>query len=314
MNQIFYITNNNDIPDSLIDRFILIGNFDCQHLGHKALIDKAKAQSRSLKLLLTILTFEPNSRELFSKDNLKFNIFNYQEKYTRLFYYGVEEILVIKNNPDFFNIEAKNFIECYLLEKLHCKAIAAGNNFRFGKNRKGDMDILEKICKSHDIKLYESNILRNNNLYISTTKIREFLSNGDIKFANYMLGYEYYIKGKVIHGNKIGRTLGYPTVNVKINNIFNIKYGVYAGYTRINGNNHESAINIGLRPTINDNLEPILEANIFNFDHELYGIEITIIPIKFIREEKKFNSIKELKDNIKKDCNTIKGIFNDKHM
>jgi len=286
-----------------------IGNFDGVHLGHAQVLKQAKNYSRKLHLPLTILTFEPHPREFFSRNKEFFKLQNSSEKGNSLKEHGVDCLINLKFDHLLSELSPEEFIKEILCENLSIKHVFVGKDFKFGKNRQGNIETLKTIGKIYKLNVSDIEIKNKNGLAISSTKIREYLKAGKIETANRLLGRPYMISDLVIEGDKRGRKINFPTANISLNDLIRPAFGVYAvkvsgiGIKPCNG-----IANIGKRPTVNDRGE-LLEVNIFDFDGDLYGKEIQVSLLKFIREEKKFDSIESLKEQMIKDVYKAKNIL-----
>jgi riboflavin kinase/FMN adenylyltransferase len=300
-----------------------IGNFDGFHLGHKKILNEMHEFSKSLKNpKLTLISFQPNTRFFFSpKENFLLN--DYEEKILLAKSFGIEILIEINFDDEFRLLEPENFIEQILIKKFKIKALFVGEDFKFGKDKGANIDFFLKY--ETKFKFFKINVehKKDSSLILekdfSSSEIRNLISKGDIKSANHYLGYNFFISGIVFEGFKRGRMIGFPTANVQIQKgkIFP-KFGVYLTSVMIFNNDDDfeknfedivfnkvkclkSISNFGVKPTFGDDLRPILETHILDFHEEIYGKKLFIFLHEFIREEKKFNSIDELKIQIKKD-------------
>lgn len=279
----YYINNINDLPD-LDTNSCAIGNFDGIHLGHQNLIEKAKING--YKTL--VITFENLNNKSGYLTNTKQKI-NYLEQldidYLVIFPFRTIRLV-------FFN----EFIK--ILKKLKVKYITCGIDFRFGFKREGDVLDLRKKFKVNVVEDYMVNRTR-----VSTSLIKDFITDGYLIEANNLLKNPYTIIGNVVHGNKIGRQLGYPTANIDYKDYILPKNGVYLTITKYKDTKYLSMTNIGYNPTINEQQKPRLEVHILDFDKEIYGEEVEVSFIKYLREEKRFNSKEELKNSLEETIN-----------
>ena len=286
-----------------------IGNFDGVHLGHAHVLKQAKKYSRKLHLPLTILTFEPHPREFFSKNKQFFKLQNSIEKSKTLKEHGVDCLIKLKFDHLLSALSPEEFIKEILCDNLSIKHVFVGKDFKFGRNRKGSIETLKKIGKIYKLNVSDIEIKNKSGLAISSTKIREYLKAGNIEVANRLLGRPYMISNLVIEGDKRGRKINFPTANIKLNDLIRPAFGVYA--VKVSGTgikSYNGIANIGKRPTVNDRGE-LLEVNIFDFDGDLYGKEIKVSLLKFIREEQKFDGLGSLKEQITKDVYKAKNIL-----
>lgn len=284
---------------------IVIGNFDSIHLGHKFFIKQAEEIALNTKTLLAAITFIPHSNMILNQQIIC-NLFKEEAKYKKLFEAGIKKIFIVKNDPKFFNLTAEDFIEKILISKLNCTNLVVGKDFRFGNKRLGNVDLLLKYQSKEliNIKIIDNSISYND-LIISSSNIRKLLSESKIGMANKLLGYNYFIEGEVIKGKKISTDLGFPTLNLDISNIFVPRYGVYSGLMEYNNKIYKGVLNIGITPCFEEK-RPKLEMHIFNFNKNLYGKNIKIIPLNFERKEIFYNNIADLKNQMQKDCEIAK--------
>ena len=286
-----------------------IGNFDGVHLGHVHVLKQAKKYSRKLHLPLTILTFEPHPREFFSKNKEFFKLQNCSEKSKSLKEHGVDCLIKLKFDHLLSELSPEEFIKEILCDNLSIKHVFVGKDFKFGKDRQGNIETLKTIGKINKLNVSDIAIKNKSGLTISSTKIREYLKAGNIETANRLLGRPYMISDLVIEGDKRGRKINFPTANISLNELIRPAFGVYA--VKVSGigfKSYNGIANIGKRPTVNDRGE-LLEVNIFDFDGDLYGKEIKVSLLKFIREEQKFDGLGSLKEQIIKDVYKAKNIL-----
>ncbi len=274
-----------------------LGNFDGVHKGHQKIIKEATAGDN---LSSVIYTFHPHPREVFSNKEI-FKLTNFRQKYEIIKQLGADYLICENFNEKFRALDAESFFYRVLIGNLDARHIVIGDDFIFGKGRSGNAEFLKEHCAKNGIKFTQIKQIESDKQIISSSRIRSCLREGNIKQANQLLGREYEIEGKIVQGRKLARQLGYPTANIILPQSNEIKRGVYKA--TYNGKN--AIINIGIKPTVTEDNKLICEAHILNFNEDLYGKRITLKLTNFIREEQKFNSIEELKAQIKKDVETI---------
>ena len=287
----------------------VIGNFDGVHLGHVHILKQAKKLSRKLHLPLTVLTFEPHPREFFSKNKEFFKLQNIIEKSRSLKEHDIDCLIKLKFDYLLSELSPEEFIREILCDNLSIKHVFVGKDFKFGKNRQGSIETLKTIGNNYKLNVSDIEIKNKSGLAISSTKIREYLKVGKIETANRLLGRPYMISDVVVEGDKRGRKINFPTANIRLNDLIRPAFGVYV--VKVSGigiKSYNGIANIGKRPTVNDRGE-LLEVNIFDFDGDLYGKEIKVSLLNFIREEKKFDGIGSLKEQIIKDVYKAKNIL-----
>ena len=287
---------------------ILIGNFDGLHKGHQKLFNKAKRFKKKFKLKIGVITFDPIPKMFFKQLN-NYRLSNFDQKIQLLKKNYVDFIVNQKFNIRFSKISCHDFIKKILFNKIKPKYIFVSDNFRFGYKRAGDIKLLKSLEKDYDYKIINPSPLKSKKFIISSTLIRKNLEMGNLKKVKKFLGRNWCIEGKVEKGRQLGKKIGFPTCNIDIKNYKIPKIGVYA--VKVSSKNKrklKGIANIGYRPTFNQK-KLVLEVNIFNFSGNLYNKNLSIEFIEFIRGEKKFNGILNLKKQIKIDCKKAKAIL-----
>lgn len=284
---------------------ITIGTFDGVHTGHLQIIQQLKEEARKINGESVIITFDPHPRMVISSDKSTIKLLNtLNEKTELLEQQGVDHVVVVPFTQHFSEQSAEKYIKDFLVGKFRPHTIIIGYDHHFGKERKGNYQLLEAYAGEFNfvVKEIPGHVL--DHVTISSTKIRNDLLGCDIDTANQYLGYDYFFEGQVVEGNKIGRTLGYPTANINItdsnklvpgNGIYAIKVTVGDAQDKMKG-----MMSIGLRPTIGNN-DKTIEVNIFDFQNEIYGERLRVYVKKYLRKEKKFENLEELKAAIAAD-------------
>ena len=290
---------------------LLIGNFDGLHLGHQKLFNLAKNYRKKFKLNIGVITFEPMPKMYFNKNLKNFRISNILQKIEILKKLKIDFLVIKKFDKKFSKINYIKFIDNILSKKLRPKYIFVSNNFRFGNKREGNVNKLKFFEKKYNFKIINPRPLKKKTKIISSTLIRKLISDGKINIVNRYLNRNWSINGKVIVGRKMGRKIGFPTCNIKLNDYVIAKPGVYALNILINKNKKllKGIANLGYRPTFNQK-EILLEVHIFNFLRNLYNKSLTIEFIDFIRKEKRFKNINQLKKQINSDIRKAKKKLN----
>ena len=288
---------------------LLIGNFDGLHIGHQKLFNFAKKYKKKYKIKIGVLTFDPMPKMFFNKKLKNFKISNLNQKINSFEKFKIDFVVIKKFDKKFSKINYIKFIDNILSKKLRPKYIFVSNNFRFGNKREGNVNKLKFFEKKYNFKIINPKPLKKKTKIISSTLIRKLISNGKINIVNRYLNRNWSINGKVIVGRKMGRKIGFPTCNIKLNNYVIAKPGVYAVNILINKNKKllKGIANLGYRPTFNQK-EILLEVHIFNFSKNLYNKHLTIEFIDFIRKEKKFKNINQLKKQINLDIRKAKKL------
>ena len=302
------IFNGFNIPPNYFNSIILIGNFDGVHLGHQKLFKRAREFKKMYRCKIGVVTFNPMPKMFFNKKLKHFKLMNLSQKINQFKKQKVDFLINQKFTKRFSKIKAEVFIKRYLNDKIKTKVLFVSNNFRFGNRREGDIKLLKLFERKCNYKLIIPSPLKKNNKIISSTKIRKLLSNGHLSKANKYLTRNWEIEGNVQKGRSVGGKIGFATCNIDIGDYIIAKPGVYA--VKVNLESIKKKINgianLGFRPTFNLN-KILLEVNLFNFNKNIYNKKLAVEFIKFIRREKKFKSIKQLTNQIKKDIRVAKS-------
>ena len=287
-----------------------LGNFDGVHLGHKEIISKVNKISRSENIPSGVLIFDPHPRNYFNPDLNNFILSDINTRSYLLEKNELDYLGILTFNKKMSDLSPRDFIEKIIKNRVGVSHLIVGYNFRFGKNRKGDIEILSKICGEFNIDLTVIEQVKNKELTISSSKVREAIEGLDFKKAKEIIGDYWKILGRVVQGDKRGRELGFPTANIIMNNIMKPKFGVYAVKIEFDNNIYNGIANFGVRPTFDKSKSlPILEVHLFNFSDNLYKKEIVVSFIDFIRKEKKFDGLESLKKQIKLDIKQAKNLL-----
>jgi len=280
-----------------------IGNFDGIHTGHLKVLKILKSEAEKRGLKTAVITFYPHPRKVLKRENLC-RIINLKTKEDILKNLGIDYLIVIDFSPEFASKTKDEFIE-FLKEKLNCRLLVVGEDWRFGKNREGDIQYLRKT----GINVIPVEKEKLDGEKISSSQIRKLLKEGKVEEVSKILGRPYCIKGKTVKGKGLGRQIGFPTINVDPQEELCLRFGVYAGRIIIDGRQYKAAINFGKKPTVENLKRPIIEVHIVEpFSIKKLPEYITVCFDRFIRDEKKFNSLEELIFQIKKDVELIKRI------
>lgn len=291
---------------------VTIGTFDGVHLGHQKILKRLAEVKQKTGGESIVFTFDPHPRKiLFPGQNDLQLITNLDEKTQLLKKAGVDIAVVYAFTPEFAQIDPDRFIKEILVEKLNTKVLVIGYDHKFGKNRSGNIETFKAASKIYGFEVEEIPAQEVNEINISSTKIRKALFEGDVKTAKQFLGYNYFLSGNVVHGKKLGRTIGIPTANLKVNNADKLipGKGVYFVGVEVEGFKGFGMMNIGTNPTVDNTPELKLEVNIFNFSDDIYNKQVKVEFKERIRDEKKFNSIEELIAAIKNDEKICKSFI-----
>ncbi|MES2429151.1 MAG: bifunctional riboflavin kinase/FAD synthetase [Bacteroidota bacterium] len=282
---------------------VTIGTFDGVHLGHRKIISRIKELAEATGCETVILTFFPHPRMILhpEDENIKL-ITTINEKAALLEQIGVDHLIITPFSRDFSNQSAEDYIRDVLVNKIGTKTIVIGYDHRFGKDRRGGLSDLLDLSDVYGYEVVEIPEQDINDVAVSSTRIREALLAADIALANQFLGYPFFITGKVIRGDQIGRQIGYPTANIQVEEKYKLipADGIFAVKVQHDGNEYKGMAYIGSRPTING-MNRNIEVNLFDFDKEIYNETIRMEFLYFVRGDVKFNGLDELKVQIAKD-------------
>ena len=292
---------------------VTIGVFDGVHQGHQKVLSRLNQLAKQNNGESVVFTFWPHPRIVLSKDMHSMRLLStIDEKKYLLSNSGIDHLIINPFTKEFSELTACEFIEEYLVNKIGVKHLLIGYNHRFGKDRKYGFDFLNDCAQKYGFSIEKLEAQLVDNEKVSSTIIRDFLNQGKIDRANKYLGYTYFISGNVVEGNQIGRKIGFPTANVQVPELYKQipMDGVYAVRVKLNGDNYFGMLNIGTRPTIQDDIKSKnIEVHILDFDQKIYHQTITVFFEKRIRDEFKFNSLDELMLQLQKDKREVKEFF-----
>lgn len=301
-----YIEETTDFQ--LHNSVVTLGKFDGLHIGHQMLINHV-IELKNQGYQSVMFTFSLHPYNLFSEKEVSL-IYTNQEKLSKLQKQGLDVLIAYPFTKETASLEPEEFIREVLVKKVDAKVIVVGKDFCFGKNRSGNVDLLKKYEKMYGYKVYAYEKVEYDGAVVGSTRIREELAKGNLEEVNYMLSKPYSIRETVIHGRKLGRTLGMPTINmVPPANKLLPPNGVYASTVEIDGKEYYSVSNIGLKPTVGDETRTGIETFIFDYEGDLYGRELEVSLYQFQRPETKFSSVEELKGQMEQDIVNAKEFF-----
>ena len=286
-----------------------IGNFDGIHLGHRNIIDAVKSLSRENSTRSCVITFNPHPQKVLGGKDVPL-IFPLQRRFEMLESAGVDAVVCLDFTRELSRVSAENFVKEMLVECLRIKDIVVGPGFSFGHERKGNVDLLRSMGGTHGFNTIVAEVARVDDHVVSSSAIRNLVREGEISEANRFFGYDYYIEGVVVEGEKRGRKLGFPTVNLDTEWEILPKPGVYATYVRLSDGFHESITNIGIRPTFEES-KLTVETHIFDFSDDLYGKKVRVNFVERLRDEKRFANVDELVEQIEHDVGVVRQILCD---
>ncbi len=286
---------------------LTIGNFDGVHLGHQQVLKQVSEQAKRLGLPSTAMTFEPQPLELFAKEKAPARLTRLRDKYVQLSKLGIERLLCINFNAHFANLSADHFIRDLLVKRLGVKFLVVGDDFCFGKGREGNFAMLEQAGKKYGFEVVSTHSFCLEQLRVSSTAIRDALACDKLDEAAKMLGRHYSISGRVSHGRKLGRTIGFPTANIPLKRRVSPVSGVYVVQVLGLGDKPLGGVaNIGNRPTVNG-VRQQLEVHLFDVQANLYGKQLEIELLHKLRDEEKFASFEALKQQIELDAEAARA-------
>ena len=294
---------------------VTIGTFDGVHLGHQKILNKLKNEANDINGESLLFNFYPHPRMVIFPEshNLKL-IQTIDEKIESLREFGLDNLIIYPFTKEFSRLTAFEFVRDILVDKLKVKKLVIGYDHQFGRNREGDIEFLRETANIFDFEVIEISAEEIDEVNVSSTKIRNSIMDGNIARANEFMGKPFQVQGKVVQGKKLGREIGYPTINLQLNNEHKIMPldGVYAVQVYIAGSKHFGMMNIGINPTINVPYkeEKKYEVHLFDFDQNLYDENVIVLFRKFIREEKTFDNLDALKLQIQADEKNIRKYFN----
>ncbi|HRJ69523.1 MAG TPA: bifunctional riboflavin kinase/FAD synthetase [Beijerinckiaceae bacterium] len=295
------------LPETLAGPVVAIGNFDGLHRGHKHVIGRAGAMAARLGRPLAILTFDPHPRAYFQPDVARFRLSAPRTQAMLAATLGVDALIVLTFDAALAGLSAEAFVREVLVGRLGVAGVVAGADFHYGSRRSGSPETLRAAGARFGFAVEIVDQVAEGAMAVSSTRIREALAAGDIAAANAMLGHEWFVSGPVIHGQKLGRTLGFPTANLALDAGCGLRHGIYAVRVAHAGNTYGGVASFGRRPTV-DNGPPLLEVVLFDFSGDLYGQMLTVAFLAFLRPEEKFDSLDALVAQMNRDAEKARAI------
>lgn len=301
MPNIALLRDPRNLPSELSRPVIAIGNFDGLHRGHRAVIDKTLALARLLGRPGAILTFEPHPRDFFRPQEPVFRLTPLAEKTLIAEKLCLDALIVLSFNAETARMEATSFIEEWLVARLDISAVVIGTDFRFGARRSGTSELLaqEGVRRGFTVEILPE-VATSEALRVSSSAVRAALEAGNIALASELLGHRWFVIGEVRHGEKRGRSLGFPTANLRLDPSCRLRHGIYAIRALVDGRAHEGVASFGRRPTF-DNGAPLLEVYLFDFNGDLYGKSLIVEFVDWLRGEEKFESAEALIARMRRD-------------
>ncbi len=289
---------------------LTIGNFDGVHLGHQAMLERMTAAARALGLSPCVMTFEPHPREYFTPEQAPARLSNLREKLELFEKAGVERVFILRFNHRFAQVSAENFIDRILAEGLRARWVLVGDDFRFGARRAGDFSMLQEAGKRCGFGVEAMHSVTVEGRRVSSTLVREALANSDLALAERYLGRHYSISGKVVHGESLGRKIGFPTANIQMKHNKPPLAGIFAVEVHGLGDKPlQGAASLGVRPTVHDKGKATLEVFLFDFDGDIYNKHLRVDFLLKLRDEMKFSGLDALTAQIAADVENAKKYF-----
>jgi len=286
-----------------------IGNFDGIHLGHQAVLSQLAMKGDTLGLPAIVITFEPQPNEFFAPDKAPARLCRFREKVEALRSYSIQQLCVLRFNKKLASMSAQTFIEQLLVQGLNVRYLVVGDDFKFGKDRQGDFALLQQAGKQYGFQVVNMHTFAIEQKRVSSTRIRKALAAGDLILAEKLLGRPFRMSGRVAHGDKRGRTMGFPTANIHLHRHKVPLSGVYAVQLfGIEGEPIQGVANVGVRPTVGSE-KALLEVHLFDFNQDIYGEHVQVHFLHKLRDEAKFEGLDALIKQIHLDCQEAKDYF-----
>lgn len=288
-----------------------IGSFDGVHLGHQAILARLLEEGRARNLPTLVMVFEPQPHEYFARDKAPPRIMRLREKVNALFALRVERVLCLRFDARLRNLAARDFIQQILVDRLAIAHLEIGDDFRFGCDRAGDFRLLQAAGAQHGFQVRDTRTFLVQGERVSSTRVRQLLETAQLSAAARLLGRPFSISGRVVAGRRLGRTLGVPTANIGLGRYRSPVSGVYAVTVWLSDSDprHKGVANVGVRPTVAGNAKPVLEVHLLDFSGDLYGRRLQVEFCHKLRDEQKFGSLDELKQQIQRDLDAARRFF-----
>ena len=291
---------------------LTIGTYDGVHVGHQVIIQRINELAAEINGESVVLTFDPHPRLVLNPNDRDLKLISTIDEKIALFeQFGLDHLVITPFSTAFASMDAQEYVEQVLVRRFHPKIIVIGYDHRFGKGRTGDIDLLRALGPQYGYTVEEISVQTIDEISVSSTKVRKALLEGNIRDANAWLAHPFTLHGEVVHGDKLGRTLGFPTANLNIADPYKLipPPGVYAVWADIGTQRYQGALNIGYRPTVVDQGELRVEVFILDFNGELYGKDIRLVFVDHIRSDQKFDSLDDLIKQMHKDVDQVRTIL-----
>jgi riboflavin kinase/FMN adenylyltransferase len=288
---------------------LTLGVFDGLHLGHQLIISRVVERARAIGAVPTVLTFDPHPRAVLHPESAPPLLQTFDQKVEAFSVLGVEQAIVVRFTPEFARVRAEEFLRDVVRERLQAREVYLGRGFAFGRGREGDIDLLRRVSGELGFFADEVPEVRLRGQRISSSRIRELLAEGRVNLARRMLGRPYGVEGRVVRGHERGRTIGFPTANLRPANRVIPRGGVYVTATLIDGAWRRSVTNVGVRPTFEKEAEPSVETFVMDWSGDLYGDVVRVRFLHRLRDERRFSGVEELKQQIDADVARARKYF-----
>lgn len=286
-----------------------IGNFDGVHLGHQAVLGQLADKAAGLGLPALVITFEPHPQEFFAGPGAPARLTRWREKVLMLRRFAVDRVLCLGFNHAFSALTAETFVYDILVRRLGIRCLIVGDDFRFGHGRHGDLTMLKAAGQAFGFQVVNMHTFDVDGQRVSSTRIRQALNQGDLATADKLLGRPYRMSGRVVHGDQRGRLIGFPTANIYLHRKVSPLLGVYAVHVfGLDREPHNAVANIGVRPTV-DGRKCLMEVHLLDFNEEIYGRHVQVAFLKKLRDERRFESVDALQQQIRKDVESAQTYF-----
>ena len=305
-----FIRGVHNLGNPLTGAVVTIGSFDGVHIGHQAILSQVKQQAERLGLPSVVMVFEPQPQEFFSGERAPARLMRLRDKVDTLLDLGIDQVVCLQFIKALRSLTADEFVENILVKGLATRYLIVGDDFRFGCDRGGDFNMLQRAGAMFDFEVTDTQTLQVEGQRVSSTLVRQILSQSDFARAETLLGRPFSVRGRVVYGQQLGRELGFPTANVQLNRYSAPITGVFAVLVRVADELYQGAANVGIRPTVGGLVKPILEVHLLDCNLDLYGERIEVEFKHKIRDEEKFTSLESLVKNIRRDVNNIRAWFN----
>lgn len=288
---------------------LTLGIYDGVHLGHQKIIRRVVERAKEIGGMSCVVTFDPHPREVLMPDTAPDLLTSTKKKIELLEALGLDAVCLIRFTREFAQVEARKFVKDFLINTLRTRAIVEGYDWRFGKGRKGDVELLREIGKDNGYEVEQVDGVVIDGQIVSSTLIREMVLEGDLDKAAAYLGREYSITGDIVEGSRMGREIGFPTANIEPHHEAIPPNGIYAVRVDVAGERKNGTLNIGVRPTVTEEKKRTIEVHIMDFYRDIYNEEIEVTFVERLRDEKKFPSVEALTDQIKKDVEKARRVL-----